>query len=270
MPPIDLISDYLAYLRSESCSDRTIGDRKRILTVMHRDLPCGLYQACTEELKTWLWRDGISMSTRETYYGAFNSFFSWALAEGIIDYDPAAAIKRPKPPQRLPNPVTDQQLAEALDRAGEPVLVWTKLAAYAGLRCMDIEHMTRERINEHTITVVESKGGKARVIGTHPVVWEAVRDLPPGPITDLDARQISMRAWTYFHRNLRMPGVRMHRFRHWFGTMIQRLYRDITVTQKLMGHASPATTAGYVLVAAEQTSAAVSLLPTFEAVAFAG
>jgi site-specific recombinase XerD len=78
-----------------------------------------------------------------------------------------------------------------------------------------------------------------------------------------------MKGWTYFHRNLHMHGVRMHRFRHWFGTMIQRLYKDILVTQRLLGHASPATTAGYVLVAAEQTRAAVDLLPRFDAVAFA-
>lgn len=270
MPPLNLIDDYLAHLRSESCSDRTINDRRRILNVMHRDLPYGLYEACTDELKAWLWRDGLAMSSRETYYGAFNSFFGWAVSQGILDFDPASLISRPKPPQRLPNPVTDEQLAAALNRGGEPILTWTKLAAYAGLRCIDIEHLTRERITQQTISVVESKGGKARIIGTHPVIWEAVADLPQGPITDLDARQISMRAWVYFHRTLGMPGVRMHRFRHWFGTMIQRLYKDITVTQQLLGHANPGTTAGYVLVAAEQTRAAVDLLPTFETAAFAG
>lgn len=269
MAQLDLIGDYLAYLRSESCSDRTIDERRRVLTVMHRDLPFGLYEACTDELKAWLWRDGISMSTRETYYGAFNSFYAWAVAQGILDFDPASLIKRPKPPQRLPSPVTDEQLAEALSRSGEPVLTWTKLAAYAGLRCLDIEHLHRERVTERAITVIESKGGKARIVPTHPVVWEAIRDLPPGPVTSLDARQISMRAWVYFHRTLGMRGVRMHRFRHWFGTMIQRQYKDILVTQQLLGHASPSTTAGYVLVAAEQTRAAVDLLPTFGAVAFA-
>lgn len=270
MPSLDLIDDYLAYLRSESSSERTIRDRKRTLTVMHRDLPYGLYEACTEELLAWLWREGLSMSSRETYYGAFNSFYNWAYNTGVLDFDPASLIKRPKPPQRLPNPVTDGQLAESLERACEPVQLWVKLAAYAGLRCLDIEHLHRERITQHAITVVQSKGGNARIVPTHPILWEAVQDLPPGPVTDLNARQISMRAWTYFHRTLHMRGVRMHRFRHWFGTMIQRLYKDITVTQRLLGHASPATTAGYVLVAAEQTRAAVDLLPRFDVVAFAG
>jgi integrase/recombinase XerC len=269
MPPHDLIDDYLAHLRSESSSERTIQDRRRILTCMHKDLPYGLYEACTDELKAWLWRDGLAMSSRETYYGAFNSFFAWAYSEGVLDFDPAALIKRPKPPQRLPNPVTDEQLAEALERACEPVLLWVKLAAYAGLRCIDIEHLHRERITQQVIHVVQSKGGTARIVPTHPIVWEAVADLPAGPLTDLNARQISMKGWTYFHRNLHMHGVRMHRFRHWFGTMIQRLYKDILVTQRLLGHASPATTAGYVLVAAEQTRAAVDLLPRFDAVAFA-
>lgn len=269
MPSLDLIEGYLAHLRSESRAQRTIEDRRRILTVMDQDLPVGLAEANTDELRAWLWRDGLAMSSRETYYGAFNSFFNWAFTEGILDWDPAALIKRPKPPQRLPNPVTDDQLADALAQSCEPILTWVKLAAYAGLRCIDIEHLHRERITERAIHIVQSKGGKARIVPTHPIIWESVEHLPPGPITDLDARQISMRAWVYFHRTLGMRGVRMHRFRHWFGTMIQRLYKDILVTQQLLGHANPATTAGYVLVAAEQTTAAVGLLPRFDAVAFA-
>lgn len=266
----DLIEGYCAYLREESSSKRTVQDRHRILTAMDRELPYGLESANTDELKAWLWRDGLSPGSRETYYGAFNGFYTWACDEGIFDWNPAQLISRPKVPQRLPNPLTDEQLLAVLSNAREPYLTWAKLAAYAGLRCLDIEHLQRERITAERIAVIASKGGKARIVPTHPVIWEAVRDLPPGPITDLDARQISMGAWAYFHRNLKLRGVRMHRHRHWFGTMIQRLYKDLLVTQKLLGHSNPATTAGYVLVAAEQTSTAVSLLPRFDdGVAFA-
>jgi integrase len=37
-----------------------------------------------------------------------------------------------------------------------------------------------------------------------------------------------------------------HQLRHWFGTNIYAASRDIRLTQELMGHASPITTAGYV------------------------
>lgn len=271
----DLIEGYLAHLRSESGADRTDECRRNTLNALNRDLKHGLEAVTADELKAWLWRPAtvhgkpMSLGSRETYYGALNGFYTWAHQEGILDFNPMDLITRPKVPQRLPNPVTDEQLLEALSTAVEPYLTWIKLGAYAGLRCMDIANLQRERVTEHTIRVLESKGGAARIVPTHPVVWETIGRLPHGPITDQDARQISMRSWVYFNRKLNMHGVRMHRFRHWFGTMVQRLYKDLLVTQRLLGHKNPATTAGYVLVAAEQTRAAVDLLPRFDAGSFA-
>jgi integrase len=263
--PSDLIDSYSGYQRSESRSDRTIDDRKRILRVLDRELPNGIEGTSEEELRAWLWRDGLTLSSRETYYGAIAGFYKWAAAEGHFEFNPVEAISRPKPPQRLPRPVSDEQLTHALASAREPYLTYIKLAAYAGERCIDIAHQRRELITERGVSIIQSKGGKARVVPTHPVIWEAVLDLPHGPITDLDERQISMSTANYFSRTLKMKGVTLHRFRHWFGTMIQRLYKDLRVTQELMGHSDPRTTAGYALVAAEQTRAAIDLLPDFSA-----
>ena len=261
--PSDLIDDYCCYLNSESRSDRTKDDRRSILTRLDQELPYGLEGVCEDDLRSWLWRDGLKLSSRETYYGAFADFYKWAERLGHFDFNPAAGITRPKPPQRLPNPVTDDEFLDVLTRARQPFVRHIKLAGYAGLRCIDIAHLTRERVTEKAITVIESKGGKARVVPTHPVIWEELEGLPRGPVTDLTERQISMSAANYFSRTLRLKGVTLHRFRHWFGTMIQRLYKDLRVTQELLGHADPRTTAGYALVAADQTRAAIDLLPVF-------
>jgi integrase/recombinase XerC len=85
MPSKDLIEGYLAWLREESHSDRTIDDRDRILNVIDRQLPYGLDGATADELKAWLWREGLKLSTRETYYGAFAGFFKWAETCGHLD-----------------------------------------------------------------------------------------------------------------------------------------------------------------------------------------
>ena len=37
----------------------------------------------------------------------------------------------------------------------------------------------------------------------------------------------------------------LHQLRHWFGTEAWRARRDLRVVQELLGHASPATSAGY-------------------------
>jgi len=261
----DLVDAYCAHLRSESFSKRTIFERGKILARLDRDLPYGIESTCEEELRSWLWRDGLSLSSRETYYGAFSDFYRWAAATQVFEFNPAANIKRPKPPQRLPRPVKDEELIYALTYAKEPYRLFIKFAAYAGHRCLDVSQQRREDITEETISVFESKGGKARVVPTHPIIWEAVKDLPRGPITDLNERQISMGVANYFSRTLGMPGVTMHRYRHWFGTMVQRLYKDLRVTQELLGHANPSTTAGYALVVAQDKQTAVSLLPSFSA-----
>lgn len=267
MPANDLIQRYLAYLRKESSSPRTINDRKRILIAMDAALPYGLDTATTEELEAWLWRDGWSQGTRETYYYAFAGFYKWATNKHVLDWDPSAEITPPRVAQRLPRPVTDEQLIQLLTRAAEPYRLWAALAAYGGLRCIDIAQLQREQVTERTITILRSKGAKARVVPTHKVIWDAVRDLPPGPITERDPEWIAQRAAIHFGRSLKMPGVTLHRCRHWFGTMVQRLYKDLRVTQELMGHSSPSTTAGYAMVAGEQTRAAIDALPTLAVVA---
>lgn len=266
----DLIDGYAAHLRSESRSQRTIGDRRRILTVLDTDLPLGLDLACAEELKEWLWRDGLTLSSRETYYGAIAGFYRWAYSADILDFNPAELLTRPRPPKRLPRPVTDEQLADVLGRACEPYQLWVLLAAYAGLRCVDIARLRREHITQERLMVWRSKGDKPRSVPTHQSVWDAVNRMPQGPITDHDERHISIRAAVYFSRSLHLPGVTLHRFRHWFGTTVQKLYRDLRVTQELMGHADPASTAGYALVVDQQKTAAIGLLPSFGVSAVAG
>ncbi|MFR9758230.1 tyrosine-type recombinase/integrase [Streptomyces sp. TR06-5] len=59
-------------------------------------------------------------------------------------------------------------------------------------------------------------------------------------------------------------GIRMryHQLRHRFGTAVYRASgRDLLLTQRLMRHASPATTAGYAAVADEEVHVVVCALP---------
>lgn len=264
-----LIDGYLIHMRVDmSASPRTIAARRRTLTVLDRELPNGLY-ANADELRDWLHRERrkgqgeLSAGSRETYFGAMVGFFGWACTAGHLDYDPTTEMTWPKVEQRLPRPVSDAQLMDVLARAREPYLTWVKLAAWAGMRCLDIANQPREEITPDAIVIRKSKGLKARVIPTHEFIWEAVCDLPPGPLTQRRAEYISQSTANYFSRTMGLPGVSLHRFRHWFGTMVQRLYKDLRVTQDLLGHKDPRTTAGYALVAAEQFRGAIDLLPTF-------
>jgi integrase/recombinase XerC len=51
-----------------------------------------------------------------------------------------------------------------------------------------------------------------------------------------------------------------HQLRHWFGSEVYANTHDIRVTQELLGHSSPTTTAGYVAYSHVDAAAAVASL----------
>ena len=266
-----LIADYLEWLRQRGQSQRTIDARRDILGRAHNDLPHGLPAATADELATWLYRDAWSPGTRETYHGALRSWYVWATQpdDPRLDWDPSALLPRPDRPRRLPRPVTDDQLRRILTEASNPYRRWSLLAAYAGLRCVEIAQLDRNDITPWAITIRRGKGGRPGIVPTHPAIWAEVADLPSGPLALTDrgepasAQWVSIRTALHFRRQLGMPGVALHRLRHWYGTEVYRRTKDIRVTQELMRHESPATTAGYTLVSNEERTAAIRTLPTY-------
>jgi len=208
-----------------------------------------------------------SAETRAVYFGHLYGFYAWSVDTGRLDANPMAGLRRPKAPRGLPRPVTEAELRSVLDRAEQPWRTYILLAAYAGLRACEIARLQREDVDEREIRVRSGKGGKAAVLPCHPAIWSAVKDLPPGPIawrTDgggpADEHYVSTRTALYFRRQLHMPGVGLHRFRHRFATALLRGGNNIRVVQTLMRHASLNTTARYTAVdEAERASAVAGL-----------
>lgn len=58
----------------------------------------------------------------------------------------------------VPRPVTDEQLSRILTEAPEPIRTWCLLAAYQGLRCVEISRLDREHITDENLFVVRGKG----------------------------------------------------------------------------------------------------------------
>ena len=140
------------------------------------------------------------------------------------------------------------------------------LAAYAGLRCCEIAAICREDITDAHVRVRHGKGNKPRAVDTSPVLWDYVRNRPPGhlvrglrgrPIQGSTLTQEQHEHWV----NVGMPTVHLHRFRHWFATTHLTEGADIRTVQELMGHASIDTTEPYLKVVDRQRRAAVRLLP---------
>lgn len=263
----DLIAAYAQHLRAAGRRRRTIGTYVELLHRVDRDLPLGIEQATVEELTAWLARDEWAAATRALYHAGIRGFFDWACANAHLDWNPAASLTRPRVPAGVPRPVTHEELAHALTYTSAPTWrLLVLLAAYAGLRDCELATVRREHVTDERLTI-RGKGGKSRAVPTWPQVWALVHALPPGPLAGgLTARQIPKMARREMDR-IGLPGVTMHRFRHWFGTYLLRPARlggagaDLRTVQGLLGHASPAQTATYTEITDEQRQMAIAALP---------
>jgi integrase/recombinase XerC len=266
----DIIAAYEQHLIDLDRSERTVADYIGILRRMDRDLDYGLINSCTDEIKAWIFAPSRGPATRGLYCTIARGFGKWAAdpEDPWLDFDATATLPRVAKPKRSPKPVKTEQLADILNRAAEPYRVWFVAAAYEGMRCVEIGGLDRRDVDEENTVIRRGKGRKERTVPTHPVFWRVVRDLPPGPIavdhdqaTRLSAQKVAHRGNHHLRSALRLPGVSMHRLRHWYGTNAYRATKDLRAVQELMGHSSPSTTQVYVEVAEEQKIAAVNGLP---------
>ena len=265
---MDLIDAHVAHLRAGGYAERTITDRRDLLSRMDDQLPEGLCESTTDELADWLSEPGWSQWTRATYHRHVRGFFRWACGgtDPWLDWDPSADLARPRDPNRVPHPVTEEELNAALSRSDRRWRLVIVLAAYAGLRAGEISRLRREDVTEAQIRIVKGKGGRDAVLPTHPAIWALVARMPAGLLVRgrdgraLTGNGLSVSARHHFD-SIGMPEVHLHRFRHRYATALLLAGSDIRTVQDLMRHSSLATTAGYIAVTDEQLVRAVSALP---------
>lgn len=278
-PSADMIDHYIENLRQRGKSPYTLREWRRLLGWFDVQLPYGLDNACAGELVEFLGRQDWSPATRRAYWQCLTSFYGWALREpypiGLEENPMDDVPEPPKPHRNVPDPCTDDELSAILARSGDPYLLWYKIAAYCGARCIEVARLDREDVSE-TSTRLYGKGDKPRAVPTHAVVWHAVRDLPPGPLVRYRAgrrrgqrvtgRYISHMTNAHLHDQLGMRTMHMHRLRDWYATRtLESSGGDLRLVQDLLGHASPGTTAIYTQVSDQRRRAAVGAIPDLAA-----
>jgi integrase/recombinase XerC len=215
----------------------------------------------------------LTVGSRTVELALLRGYARWAVRERIIASDPTVRIDQPRQHRRLPRPIPEGRLHAALAAADPQMRAILTLAAFAGLRACEIARLDRahvmELLPEPSLLVADGKGGHQRLIPMHPAVIEALRDLPmpaSGPLLrradgraghNLAAR-LSRRGCDHL-RSVGIPDT-LHSLRHRFGTQLYRGTQDLRLTQELLGHASPATTALYAAADMRKASAAVHAL----------
>lgn len=222
------------------------------LTLRRLERMLGPLELVTEEALADWW-DGLAVGagSRVTYAAHVSSFYRWLVLDRRRLDDPSARLIRPRLRRRLPRPIADEHLRRAMRTAEPPVSIWLALAAYMGARACEIAALRGEDVRlDLGVVILHGKGDKQRIVPLHPVVRVALAgQLADGPVFFntkgdlLTANTVSQRANRYLHA-LGVPES-LHQLRHWFGTAVYRKSLDLRLTQELMGHESPTTTAGY-------------------------
>jgi integrase len=271
----EAVERHLADLRRRNLRPNTIYQRRRALQRLTEDARgVPLLQLTTADIERHLERP-LSPGAAASYLTHLRQFYGWAMRSGLTKHDPTAPLGRPRVPRSLPRPISDERLSRALSEAPDRIRPWLYLAAYAGLRACEVAQLRAEALLLDAIPpmviIEESKGGGMSSVPLAPQLVQALRrcDLPasgyvfprhdgqPGPNAAHTVSQLS-------NQYLRSIGVddTFHSLRHWFGTNAYRASgRDLRITQELMRHRTPVTTAIYTYVDPAEASTAVANLP---------
>ena len=269
------VADHLQWCRERDLRPSTISSRVGELRRLAEFTGSPVTHLDADQLSAW-WADltdRVTANTRAVCLAHIREFYRWAVRVGVRPDDPSVHLSRPRRRRRLPRPAPDHVLAEVFDKAPDRIRWAVTLAAYAGLRAGEIAALHRRDFEDRdgliVIFVADGKGGHQRIIPAHPIILELLDELPgqgwlfprrdrrPGHVS---AKLVSTICSQWFRA--RDLDVTLHRFRHWFGTSIYAASLDLRVTQELMGHSSPVTTAGYAAHNPTNAIAAVAALPT--------
>jgi integrase len=216
-------------------------------------------EATLEALLGHLGNQDWGNSYRRAVRSTLRSFYGWMHATGRIDRNPAAALPAVQAPRGLPRPATDEALAQGLLRADERTRRMILLAALLGLRCCEIAAVHRDHVQGvrgSRVLVVRGKGDRAREVPMSDELARMVLDadgwLFPGQIQGhISAAYVSKLI------SRALPGHTAHTLRHRFATRaLKGSGGNLIVVQRLLGHASVATTQVYTDVAADELRAA--------------
>lgn len=184
--------------------------------------------------------------------------------------DLAAELPAVRVPRGVPRPAAPELVAQALASADAATAALVALGALAGLRRSELAALRWSDVDSRGLTVA-GKGGHTRVVPLHPAAAEHLARLRAeqrgGPWVFPSPRGGHLSGHTVYLRiRAAAPGLAPHELRHYFGTALYRATHDLLATQQALGHASPATTAGYALVDSDALARAVgSIQPPMSA-----
>jgi integrase/recombinase XerC len=222
----------------------------------------------------WLGGRGYAAGTVARRLASLRSFFRYQRRQGEVTSDPAAALRNPKQPRRLPHPLRVEEvirLLEAIPTAGafgvrDRALFETLYGG--GLRVSEVVGLDLADIDpEGGLVRVRGKGRRERLCPVGEVAlgwlsrWQPLRRpaAPGEPAvflnrfgTRLTARSVGRRLQARMTGLDLDPSSSPHTLRHSFATHLLDRGADLRSVQELLGHRRLTTTQVYTHVSQER------------------
>jgi len=225
------------------------------------------------DIRDWiatLWQRRLKPRSLERALSSIRTYFSFLVAEGIANSNPAVAVPLPRKQQNQPEVVDRYSIEALLESFGETPadrrnLALIELLYGAGLRVGELVALDVDDLSfSDRLLRVKGKGRKERIIPFGRHAAEAVRAYLPhrsrwrrllsgedeplfvnqrgGRLSDRSVRRILNEAVQHtadLHR------LHPHALRHAFATHLLEAGMDLRAIQELLGHSSLATTQIY-------------------------
>lgn len=236
---------WIDWCRNEHIPDTTIARRMATLRSIGN-----AGTATREDVEAW-WaaRTHLAPSSRANDLAGIRSFLKWCRRWEHRTDDPTLRIDPPRVPTGLPHPMAKHDLLKALDTFEPELRRAVCLGAYAGLRiheaaALDWAHLD---IEGRKVWVI-GKGQKERVIAISPILIDELLPNTGGNIITAGHQPYSSATLQRkVNRALERAGIdgTSHALRHRYGTVAYQATGDLLAVGRMMGHASPVTTAIY-------------------------
>lgn len=286
-----LIDDFLEHLEQErGLSAHTLrayrGDLDRFLDFLASDYfaqevdrikPQAIDAASIRAFVAARHRAGVGAKTQGRSLSAVRSLMRFACQRGVLESNPATAVRTPKTPKTLPRHLRPGEVDDVIDAAGvegplpERDRALFELLYASGLRVGELVGLDWEQIDlSGRMVRVIGKGDKERMVPFGGPACEALKawakrwpevrenfeadgfgadDEEPVFLNARGGRLSARSVRRFLDRataNSGVPaGVHPHTLRHTFATHLLEEGADLRTIQELLGHASLSTTQRY-------------------------
>jgi site-specific recombinase XerD len=216
-------------------------------------------QAGHRDVKAWIAEQSWSASSHKSARMALGSMYRLLVAEKVVKRkrNPMLGIAPVRQVPGTARPASHAQVAAGLDVRDEDTALMVLVLARLGLRCAEAVALRREDLDADGRGVtVRGKGDRSRWLPIEdPALRRALLERGPGWV--FPGRFTGhLHPCTLRRRVKAATGCAPHEVRHWFASTVHDGTGDLLAVQRLLGHASPATTQIYVGVPRQRLRAA--------------